>query len=168
MNKTLSVTIALILSFIILALIVIAWWFFTGWTKFSYKIGDLPVWAAQDITKLRFRNCIFTVTMNNGTAQHKDVSSNLDAMAAAYVGAKSIPPSIGLYTPLNPYSFIIDGFNDSKTVKNPYSQPYCAGPVSACTSNAQCPPGLGGCYQGKCVNCPGGMNATLTGEYRLL
>lgn len=82
--------------------------------------GATPSWAAakgEDISSLRFKDCIFTVVDPAGQKHSADVTTVLNGMAVAYRGASSkIPKVLNLDRPLNAFSFQIPNVNDSATV----------------------------------------------------
>ncbi len=86
-----------------------------NWKSFNYQTNDIPTWNASDVSLIRFKNCIFT----SGT-QQIDVTSVLNSMSNAYKGGNLL--SLSLDRPLNPYSFVIMGYNDSNTIKYPTTQ----------------------------------------------
>ena len=108
-----------------------AWWNFTGWSApFAYQTGATPAWTPmkdskgipQDISRLRFKGCVFTATRADGVSQSLNVDVVLNSMAVAFkpnVAGGTNPASLNLVTPLNPFSFVIPGFNDKATVPSP-------------------------------------------------
>lgn len=182
---------AFLLALVVTLLLVVAFCFVqyycVGWQTFSFKIGDAATWSpANGKTKdyLRFKNCIFTVTAPNGVSQSKDVTVNLNAMAKAYGNLEvdssfSVKPSttsLSLVRNLNPFSFIIKGFNDSPTAAQ--SAGILSATPTSCTADSDCPYGTvsGACGPANssgvqnCVNDPKLTNivVTLTGEYKTL
>lgn len=88
----------------------------TGGDKLSFDtIMKTPAW-------LRFRNCKFTTQSPAGEVQTWDVTAVLNGMAAAHqkeaTGAYPTQMNLGggAQAPLNPFSFIKTGFNDTQTV----------------------------------------------------
>jgi len=179
---------ALLATIIVIALVIVAayvWYNYTGWAEFSNKTGDSPSWVpanGADISRLRFKDCIFTVTRGDGVSRSYDVTPALNSMAVAYRGGGGNPLSLTLTRPLNPFSFVIPGFNDRATVADPTAAPWCTTPSPSCTADSQCPldvpgacscsgPGGGACAPGAtgtCFSCPGGAAATLTGKWRTI
>lgn len=168
---------ALALAAVILVLIAISvayvWYAFTGWTAFSAATGDGPGWTPKngsDISRLRFRDCMFVVTRGDGKTASLDVSPALNAMALGYKGGSNNPPALTLTRPLNPFSFVIPGFNDPASVPDPTAAPWCSSPPAACSSDAGCAgTGTGACGpRGFCALCPGGAAVTLTGKVRTI
>jgi hypothetical protein len=147
-------------------------WSSMGWTAFVARTGDTPAWtppAGKDVSRLRFRNCKFTVARSDGVTQARDVTTVLDGMAAAYAGAKGalMPAALALVRPLNAFSFTIPGFNDRAAVPDPAAPPWCAGPPAACADGTGC--AVGPCMpSGECAICPGAAAATLAGEWRAI
>lgn len=132
---------------IIFACLVLLWHYSPiGWEKFSFKTQDNASWTSTDKSRLRFKKCIFTVTLaDKTTTQTKDVTAILNSMALGY---KTDEPSgldlskpLKLIKPLNPFSFVITGFNDKKTVSDPSAPQWLVS---------------------------GGATATLTGNYRTI
>lgn len=83
--------------------------------------GSPPSWTAaggRDASALRFRNCVFTVVDPKGVSHTQDVTAVLNGMAVAYAGAETTPPpaTLRLDRPLNAFSFVVPGVNDSATV----------------------------------------------------
>ncbi len=82
--------------------------------------GRAPSWTAsgdEDVTALRFLDCIFSVTDPQGVNHMADVTAVLNGMAVAYRGSiTKIPRTLYLDRPLNAFSFVIPGVNDSATV----------------------------------------------------
>ncbi len=192
-------TAALTATIIVVALLIIAafvWYHYTGWQTFSFKTGDNPSWLPAnqaDISRLRFKDCVFTVNRGDGVSKTQDVTPVLNGMAVAYKGGTSNPMSLTLTRPLNPFSFVIQGFNDSATVSDPTKPPWCTSPPPACNSDSACPmPVAGACSveqsgtcspactanqtcvngvcvaQGVCFSCPGGATVTLAGKWRTI
>jgi hypothetical protein len=147
---------ALFLAAVIVIILVVgvayAWQSFVGWTTFpAYKAGDIPKWqptTGSDISRLRFKDCVFTVTRSDGTAATLDATPALNSMAVAYKsGMSNMPSTLELSAPLNPFSFTIVGFNDKATVADPTVAPWCTVPTATCA---------------------GGATATLTGKVRTI
>lgn len=144
-----SIQAAILAAVITLTLLVIAAfvWSRIGWQQFSNQTGDSVSWQAAgsaDVSRLRFRNCIFTVKRSDGATQSKDVTAVLNGMATAYAGGPNNPTELSLDRPLNPFSFLIAGFNDSTTVPDPTAAPWCSAPPAACTQDSQCTPSVPG------------------------
>ena len=178
----------LLAAIIVLVLAIVAsyvWYNFTEWTEFSYNTGDDPSWTANnnaDISRLRFKDCIFTVTRADGKVATLNVSPVLNSMAVAYKSGSvgTNPPALVLTRPLNPFSFVIAGFNDKLTVSDPTGAPWCTAPPATCTKDSDCPQSISGsCVTkpptpptavstGICANCPGGAAVTLTGKVRTI
>ena len=87
------------------------------------QTGTVPSWTASgnnDISSLRFKGCTFTVTDPSGKQHSADVTAVLNGMTVAYRGATiSIPRTLYLDRPLNAFSFVIKGVNDSATITSP-------------------------------------------------
>ena len=133
---------SLLIVLAILVIVLYVWYSNTGWSTFSYKTGDSsscgtpsnpktcgPCWtpkvatngASGSISDLRFKNAIFTLVVG-GQTYTKDVTAALNSMAIAYNGTGSAAVNMGqlcLDKPLNAFSFLIQGVNDSKTVPDP-------------------------------------------------
>jgi hypothetical protein len=166
---------ALLAAAIVLLLVVAAayaWYHLVGWQPFSYQAGSHPAWApaaGRDISRLRFKDCVFAVRRSDGAAQAHDVTPALNGMAVAYKGGAANPARLALTHPLNPFSFVIPGFNDSATVSDPTARPWCAAPPAACHENGACPPpGVCDLRRGACTSCPGEAAVALTGQWRTL
>jgi hypothetical protein len=166
---------ALLITLILLFLFFFTWYHIYGWTTFSFAIGDDASWTARtgkDIRWLRFKDCVFTVTPTGGTAKTLDVTTQLNTMAKAYMGMdgtiKNPPTVLSLSRNLNPFSFVLTGFND--TAANITTSKISATPVS-CSSDSACPFGTvkNACGPtGYCVNATGLATVTLTGRYKTL
>lgn len=81
--------------------------------------ADEPYWGAgeSDISRLRFKDCVFTVVDPAGRTHVQDVTAVLNSMTAAYMDSPSAPPKVlHLDRPLNPFSFTIPGVNDVAAV----------------------------------------------------
>ena len=181
---------ALITSTVIVIIILIVaayvWYNYIGWASFTYKTGDHPSWlpaSGVSISRLRFKDCIFTVTRADKKVASLDVAPVLNAMAVAYKTSTSgTPQELTLTRPLNPFSFVIKGFNDRATVSNPGVYPWCTSPPAACTADTDCPGGAcvtarrpvmtgaavtGSIVTKTCSTCPGSV-VTLTGKVRTI
>jgi hypothetical protein len=83
--------------------------------------GSSPAWGAasgENVSALRFKSCKFSVIDPQGGTHTADVTAVLNGMAVAYRGATGqVPAVLRLDRPLNAFSFIIPGVNDSATVK---------------------------------------------------
>jgi hypothetical protein len=122
MSLAADISLSIIIVVIIFIILAFVWDKFIGLTKFSAGKSSVVSWfvtGKKDITDLRFQECIFTVVMPSGVTKSVDVSSVINGMAAAYVGNAIIPQTLTLVKPLNPFSFVIKGFNDVATVPNP-------------------------------------------------
>jgi hypothetical protein len=191
MNSALA---AIATAVIVLAVFVLGaygWYYRAGaWTPFTYNAGDTPAWTAasgKSVADLRFKACEFTVTLPNSTPQALDVTAVLNAMATAYKTAttpsgQSPKASLGLTQNLNPFSFVIPGFNDAGTVSSPSAPPWCTAGAVACTSDSGCPYATKGECQSVttydanqnattvayCSNCNTATQVQLAGFYRTL
>lgn len=86
--------------------------------------GPAPSWApkgGKSVANLRFRDATFTFLALDGKTVSRDVTANLNAMAAAFAtppppspsgGGWSPPPVLRLSGPVNPFSFKVAGVND--------------------------------------------------------
>lgn len=114
---------ALIIAVIVALIIVIAGAVINysgrGWEPFAYKEGDSPAWSGDQIANLRFRGATFSVQLPSGETRTQDVTEVLNGMAVAHRGIAKQGTTLNLDAPLNPFSFLISGFNDSKTVPDP-------------------------------------------------
>ena len=115
-----------IVVLVFLILVAFVWYHFTGWKPFKFagrlpydKKAAPPGWAetGKSVSSLRFKNCVFTVTTPRGTVRSADVTSVLNGMAVAYRKRGALPPkTLRLDRPLNAFSFLIFGVNDSSAV----------------------------------------------------
>lgn len=84
------------------------------------QTGRAPSWtAAGDSTmaSIRFKDCTFTVTTPLGQKHSVNVTAVLNGMAVGFRGATTpVPRTLRLDRPLNAFSFIIAGVNDSDAV----------------------------------------------------
>ena len=122
MQKASALLTAMIVAIVIVLAGAFAWYKFTGWKTFSYSTGDSPSWAPGGrggISRLRFKGAVFTVTRADGIVKVHDATPALNSMAVAYEGGSVTAPALTLTRPLNPFSFVIPGFNDSATVTRP-------------------------------------------------
>lgn len=152
--------------------------------------------AKQHASQLRFKKAIFTIKCTDGTVKTQDVTAVLNAMAIGITSTKNSGtnkprPTLFLSDPLQPFSFVIPGFNDMKTLGDYPSTPIsCVLPSTTlqCTENKAYPncfyQGDGtyqcGAYQGATATSPGspnlakfvkqvtGATVTLTGQVRTL
>lgn len=188
MNEALAALAAAVIVLLLVVATAWGWWHLTGWKSFSYSIGDTVSWTAaegSDVSSLRFKNCKFTSKKTTGDSKTIDVTAVLNGMAVAYEGADStpgfsIPTTLPLVRALNPFSFIITGFNDVTTVgagKN--SGPdWCTNGTKSCTVDSDCSATVRGSTcagyvpatgtAGACTLCATTAGATLTGYYRTI
>ena len=171
MDSTPAAIIAATITILIVIVAVYVWYNFAGWKTFTYKTGDDPSWipsTGADISQLRFKNCMFTVKRSDGKIRSLDVSVVLNSMAVGFKGGTNNPATLLLTRPLNPFSFVIVGFNDRRTVTDPTVLPWCTSPPIACTGDNQCPYGnAGACSPAQtCTTCPGGATVSLVGSVR--
>jgi hypothetical protein len=167
-----AVLLAVIVVIVILVVAAYVWYHHTGWASFSYQTGDAPFWLpadGADLSRLRFKDVTFTVT-RTGQPTTRDVTAVLNGMAVAFTGGVSNPPSLTLVRPLNPFSFVIPGFNDRASVPDPTAAPWCSAPPASCTKDSDCPSAVAGACgpNGTCFSCPGGATATLVGRWRTI
>jgi hypothetical protein len=144
---------ALVYALIILLAIIFCgsfgWYHYSGWATFAYKTKDSPSWKAakdQDISRLRFKDCVFTVRLPTGKVVAQNVDPALNSMAVAYKSGTRNPLALTLTRPLNPFSFTIPGFNDKAAVQDPTVYPWCI----------------------DCPNGAAGATVTLTGKVRTI
>jgi hypothetical protein len=110
---------AFIVLLVLLLVSAYGWYYHTGWHAFAYETGSSPSWGASDISRLRFKDVVFVVSRSDGIVQKKDVSAVLNGMAVAYESAVNKPPQLRLVRRLNAFSFVVEGFNDPVTVRDP-------------------------------------------------
>jgi hypothetical protein len=176
-----AATIAAVVVLVVLLIVAYVWYNHTGWTQFSYRVGESPSWvpaAGGDVGRLRFKNCVFTITRSDGVIRTQDVSPVLNSMAVGQKGNAKPPTALTLDRPMNPFSFVISGFNDRASVPDPTGAPWCTAPPTICTSDVSCPNFVdnattaGLCImngsRGICSSCPGGATVTLTGKVRTI
>jgi hypothetical protein len=120
----------LLAALIVLVILVVAaaiWYYFPSrWEEFHYKgttpyssSGPKPTWTTgNSAARLRFARSEFTVTDPDGKTHTQNVTSILNGMATAYKDAKVPPSELVLDRPLNAFSFVIPGVNDSTTVSS--------------------------------------------------
>lgn len=141
----------------------------TSWQSFTATSAtyDWPQWSTTSVngaSDLRFRNCIFTVALADGTPkQTHDVTAVLNSMAVQQqspvvttitTGGAKFQPTMSLVRPLNPFSFAIPGFNDPTTLtgKDISAYPWC----------------IANCVSASPIKNTAPAVVTLTGEYRTL
>jgi len=116
---------AMIISVLLVVLLLIAfaylWYNYTGWRPFVFGNGDKVAFSSkQSVSKLRFKNCIFTVVDPSNQKHTYDVTRNLNGMAVAYKGSPRPPRQLELggvnRTPLNAFTFTVPGVNDRATL----------------------------------------------------
>lgn len=139
---------------------------YTGWSDFAWTNGATPAWPSPDVTRLRFKEAVFTVKRGDGAQATLDVTAVLNGMALGLTGSRAPPPALRLTGPLNAFSFVIPGFNDRATVADPGAAPWCSRPAAACAAGP-CPYNACG-EAGVCAYCPGAPVVTLTGKYKTI
>lgn len=149
MEIVLAMVIAMLLTIIFAVGGCYIWFYYTGWTAFTHNTGDSPQWLPandKDVSRLRFNNCLFTVTRADGVVGKLNVDVVLNSMAVAFkpnATSGTNPSTLNLVKPLNPFSFVIPGFNDKITVPDPTAALWC-------------------------ITCPQGATVSLTGEVRTI
>lgn len=113
-----ALIIAAIIALVIIIAVSLINYTARGWNSFLCDNGQTCSWSADAVEDLRFRDVTFSVQLPNGESYSKDVTPVLNSMAVAYEGVKN-SGSLSLDRPLNPFSFLIPGVNDSKTVPDP-------------------------------------------------
>lgn len=82
--------------------------------------STVPGWVPKqgsNISRLRFSDCIFTITTPDGRRYSQNVTPALNSMAVAYTGSTiKMPNTLYLSGPLNAFSFVIPGVNDRRTL----------------------------------------------------
>lgn len=163
MNTGAAIFLAVICTLVITIGAAYVWYNYNGgWTKFNYSTGDLPSWTPAkdaDISRLRFKDCIFTVTVPAGDSSPSitktaNAAPALNAMALGFKGGVSNPASLKLVRPLNPFSFHIKGFND-KAVADDQNSWVAKLQSKLCTADSDCPFSK---QAGACAPCPGGCD----------
>jgi hypothetical protein len=132
MKSGLALLGAVVITLIILVVAAYAWWHYTGWQTFTYSAGDSPEWRPTKeahVSRLRFKDCAFQVQGADGVVRKVDAAPALNSMAVAYKnGARgAVPSALALVRPLNPFSFVIRGFNDRASVSDPSDPAWCGG-----------------------------------------
>ena len=133
MEAHLAIAVAAVVTALVALAAAFAWYHLTGWTRFSYATGDAPRWGAPPggVGRLRFSRVEFAVTRGDGATGRTDAAPALNSMAAAYAGggpaAAAAPPALGLDRPLNPFSFVVPGWNDRAAVADPAAYPWATG-----------------------------------------
>lgn len=184
MDTPYAAAVALIAVLTLLVIMAFIWYRFFGWKPFQFAAGDSPTWTpagSADVSRLRFADAMFSVQLGDGTSRSQDVTAVLNGMAAAYSGGAANPTWLTLTRPLNAFSFVIPGFNDSATVPDPSRPAWCSSPPASCTGDSQCTspvPGACSCSgpggvcppgeTGTCYSCPGGAKVTLIGKWRTI
>lgn len=159
-------------TLILLLLVIAAYaWWQQGWTEFSYVTGNTVKWDAKGshAGRLRFKDCVFTVSRLDGVQATSRVNAALNAMASAY--SSGGPGVLELTRPLNAFSFTIKGFNDPDSVKDPGGMPWCKAQPKTCKGDGDCGTDKlpsNKCWQQKCVLCDEGAVVTLTGKFRVI
>lgn len=146
---------ALVAIAIVVAIIILTIYYYnSGWAPFTISNGDvfaIVAPAGYGVHQLRFKKCIFTVTLAGSTPKQFDVTNVLRGMALAWDPKADLPVDVGARMPLqgvltmgapeqvstnpvtfatapsqklNPFSFTIPGFNDVKTVPNNQVAPW--------------------------------------------
>jgi hypothetical protein len=112
-----------VIIIVIIIILITLFYKFFGWTAFSYKTGDNPVWSTnsgKNAGQIRFKNCIFTIATSDGKIVTRNVTSVLNGMAVAYKGKiNSGINYLKLTRPINAFSFVIPGYNDVKSGTDP-------------------------------------------------
>jgi hypothetical protein len=171
MEVTVSLLVATVITLAILIVAAYCWYNFLGWEEFSFSAGDVAAWGsksgADDASRLRFKGCVFTVKRGDGVTKQLDVTAVLNGMACGHTGSSVAPLTLALTRPLNPFSFVIKGFNDKASVPDPTAAPWCTAPPALCNTDTDCPGGVaqsGACgVRGACfsvADCPSGPGQT--------
>lgn len=130
---------AVVITLIVLVVAAYVWWHYTGWETFAYSAGDSPEWRptkGAHVSRLRFKDCSFQVLRADGATSGIDAAPALNSMAIAFKKAArgTAPSALALVRPLNPFSFVIPGFNDRASVSDPSDPAWCGGgPCAAVT-----------------------------------
>jgi len=116
LNKTQRIILAIVVIIVVIIGLAYILNKYTGWQNFSMKKGEnfqMTNIDSTEISKLKFRSCIFTTTGKDGTTKTANVTSVLNGMVAAYDGNTNKNYIFKLDDPgLSPYSFQLPGFND--------------------------------------------------------
>jgi len=126
MDHVTSYVLATVVVLVLLALSAYVWYnYLNTWNTIKETGGQVVVFDALMKTPawIRFRNCKFTTTSPQGVTKTWDVTAVLNGMAAAHPKnptSMGSPTSLtlggGAQAPLNPFSFVLKGFNDVNTV----------------------------------------------------
>jgi len=143
MINLISGSIALIVVLVIFLLICVAI-YKTGYTTQTFTAGDRVTLyitneqqeAGKNVSNFRFKNCTFTLIAPNNSVTTIDVTARLNAIAKQYTSAYAIANKRYDFTlprPLNIFTFPIQGYTDSATLKANNLTP-----ASFCTSIKTC------------------------------
>lgn len=119
-----QLVLSLIIAAVVIIILVIAVafvWYEMGWQSFSGTNNSNMSWGGNgaDVANMRFKGCIFTVKLPNGKTVTQNVTTVLNGMAVAYVDSPKPQSTLALVRPLNPFSFVIKGFNTPDVVPDP-------------------------------------------------
>jgi hypothetical protein len=123
MDRRLQIIIAIIIAIFISGFMRYMVYNFTGWKSFSMKGGEnfqLGEISASDVSKLKFKKCVYKITGVDGSKKQHIVTSVLNGMVKAYKGNTNNMYKFKLDDPgLDAYSFLIPGFNDNDNHPDP-------------------------------------------------
>jgi hypothetical protein len=136
---------------IVLLIILYVYYYMPTWVAFSVTLNDNLGIKSTDISKLRFKDCVFTIV--DGTHTYTaNVTKNLNIHARYYMGKPSLSSAITTFNlagPLNPFSFPIKDYNDSNASKSPNGTAWCTNittpsksPGGAVPDGTACPAAL--------------------------
>jgi len=123
LSKTQLIIIVVVIAIILIFLMRFAIYRYTGWKTFSMKKGEnFQIINTNDPSlsgKLKFRDCIYTISGNDNTTKKYDVTYALNALKSAYVNNTNQNYIFKLDDPgLSVYSFQLPGFNDKTNHPN--------------------------------------------------
>lgn len=143
-----EVVIAIIIVLLIVLIVFYVYWYTVGWsTALTFKNGDtvqIAVPYDSDITKMRFKNCKFSMDIH-GKTYTQDVSHALNYYVKSFKDSKTgtvpetAPKTLLLPAGLNPFSFVIPNVNNLPGT-DPTKAPWCT-VTTPCTGDADCAKG---------------------------
>jgi hypothetical protein len=119
MDPTL-IYVVIIVAIIIAVFMVYCIQTYTGWIPFTMKYDEnFKILIAPNIvSRIRFKNCIYTIVGLDGKSVSRDVTNQLNYMVIAFHGNTEKKYVFKLDGGLSPYSFIINGISDAATNKS--------------------------------------------------
>lgn len=106
--------------FLLMIVAAYLWYHYSGWKRFSFASGEEGVFSAgkQPVSRMRFKDCVFSFSDPSGNRHSKDVTPTLNGMAVAYAGTGVTSFTLGgvAHRPLNAFTFTLRDVNDRRTV----------------------------------------------------